>query len=149
MTASLASTDDKKSPPEAEGWTTLRRFLPYLWPEGNWPLRRRIIVALAFVLFSKGVTLTLPFAYSGAVDAMSDTGAIDEGALVAVLTTQPLDRTLDYKAPEGGAWLGAFVEVPLGPRKVLGVIWGKGRGDLYFAAEQKREQGKEQERKRR
>ena len=25
----------------------------------------------------------------------------DEGALVAVLTTQPLDRALDYKAPEG------------------------------------------------
>ncbi|MEL7090441.1 MAG: primosomal protein N' [Pseudomonadota bacterium] len=53
----------------------------------------------------------------------------DEGALVAVLTTQPLDRTLDYKAPEGGCHLGAFVEVPLGPRKVLGVVWGPGAGD--------------------
>ena len=40
----------------------------------------------------------------------------DEGTLVAVLTTQPLDRLLDYKAPEGGCWEGAFVEVPLGPR---------------------------------
>tara|TARA_R110000765_G_scaffold10984_9_gene34535 strand:- start:257505 stop:259700 length:2196 start_codon:yes stop_codon:yes gene_type:complete len=53
----------------------------------------------------------------------------DEGALVAVLTTQPLDRLLDYKAPEGGCLLGAFVEVPLGPRKVLGIVWGPGRGD--------------------
>ncbi|WP_281983627.1 primosomal protein N' [Thalassorhabdomicrobium marinisediminis] len=53
----------------------------------------------------------------------------DEGALVGVLTTQPLDRVLDYKAPEGGCFLGAFVEVPLGPRKVLGVVWGPGRGD--------------------
>lgn len=53
-----------------------------------------------------------------------------EGDLVAVLTTQPLDRTLDYKAPEGGANLGDFVEVPLGPRKVLGVIWGPGQGDF-------------------
>ncbi|MEM9269867.1 MAG: primosomal protein N', partial [Pseudomonadota bacterium] len=50
------------------------------------------------------------------------------GALVAVLTTQPLDRCLDYKAPEGGVELGAFVEVPLGPRKVLGVVWGPGEG---------------------
>ncbi|MEM6303872.1 MAG: primosomal protein N' [Pseudomonadota bacterium] len=56
-----------------------------------------------------------------------------EGDLVAVLTTQPLDRTLDYKAPEGGCMLGAFVEVPLGPRKVLGVVWGPGAGD-YDAA---------------
>lgn len=53
----------------------------------------------------------------------------EEGALIAVMTTQPLDRALDYKAPEGGCWLGAFVEVPLGPRKVLGVVWGAGRGD--------------------
>ena len=52
-----------------------------------------------------------------------------EGALVGVLTAQPLDRLLNYKAPEGGCHLGAFVEVPLGPRKVLGVVWGAGQGD--------------------
>ncbi len=57
----------------------------------------------------------------------------DEGQLVSVLTTQPLDRLLDYKAPEGGCWLGAFVEVPLGPRKVLGVVWGPGKGDYDHA----------------
>ncbi len=61
---------------------------------------------------------------------MSGQEYFDEGELVAVLTTQPLDRTLDYKAPEGGCFLGAFVEVPLGPRKVLGVVWGPGRGDF-------------------
>nr|WP_238935865.1 primosomal protein N' [Sulfitobacter mediterraneus] len=49
--------------------------------------------------------------------------------MVAVLTTQPLGKALDYKAPEGGCFLGAFVEVPLGPRKVLGVVWGPGQGD--------------------
>ena len=51
-----------------------------------------------------------------------------EGELVSVLTAQPLDRPLDYKAPEGGCWLGAYVEVPLGPRKVLGCVWGDGIG---------------------
>lgn len=53
----------------------------------------------------------------------------DAGDLIAVLTTQPLGRALDYRAPEGGCHLGAFVEVPLGPRKVLGVVWGPGKGD--------------------
>ncbi|MBS0124874.1 primosomal protein N' [Thetidibacter halocola] len=53
----------------------------------------------------------------------------DPGTLIAVLTTQPLDRTLDYRAPEGGCFQGAYVEVPLGPRKVLGVVWGEGTGD--------------------
>ncbi len=62
-----------------------------------------------------------------------DQDFFDQGALVAVMTTQPLDRTLDYKAPEGGCFLGAFVEVPLGPRKVLGVVWGAGKGDFDLA----------------
>lgn len=60
---------------------------------------------------------------------LADGEFFDEGDLVGVLTTQPLDRVLDYKAPDGGCWLGAFVEVPLGPRKVLGVVWGKGHGN--------------------
>ena len=51
-----------------------------------------------------------------------------EGELVSVLTTQPLDRPLDYKAPPGGVADGAFVLVPLGPRLVMGVVWGRGRG---------------------
>ena len=57
----------------------------------------------------------------------------EEGARIGVLTTQPLDRFLDYRAPEGGCWRGAFVEVPLGPRKVLGVVWGPGSGDFEAA----------------
>ncbi|MEX5561937.1 primosomal protein N' [Pseudophaeobacter sp. 1A16562] len=61
---------------------------------------------------------------------MSDQEHFEAGERVAVLTTQPLDRLLDYRAPEGGCFLGAYVEVPLGPRKVLGVVWGPGAGDF-------------------
>ncbi len=51
------------------------------------------------------------------------------GEQVGVLTTEPLGRVLDYRAPEGGCGDGDFVEVPLGPRRVLGVVWGRARGD--------------------
>ena len=51
-----------------------------------------------------------------------------EGDLVSVLTTAPLDGCLDYRAPPGGTELGRFVEVPLGQRKVMGVVWGAGEG---------------------
>jgi primosomal protein N' (replication factor Y) len=61
---------------------------------------------------------------------VSDQEHFEAGERVAVLTTQPLDRLLDYRAPEGGCFLGAYVEVPLGPRKVLGVVWGPGAGDF-------------------
>ena len=51
-----------------------------------------------------------------------------DGELISVLTTQPLGGALDYKAPVGGCLDGSYVEVPLGPRKVLGVVWGQGEG---------------------
>ena len=72
-------------------------------------------------------------AEGGAIRLGKMTGFFDEGDLVGVLTTQPLGRVLDYKAPEGGCFAGAFVEVPLGPRKVLGVVWGSGKGDWDIA----------------
>ncbi len=52
-----------------------------------------------------------------------------EGERISVLTTRPVGA-LDYAAPAGGCRDGAFVEVPLGPRKVLGVVWGRGEGRL-------------------
>ncbi|MCC5957842.1 MAG: primosomal protein N' [Rhodobacteraceae bacterium] len=53
----------------------------------------------------------------------------DEGTPCAVLTTEPVGSgVLDYLAPEGGCWLGAFVDVPLGPRRVVGVVWGTAEG---------------------
>ena len=60
-----------------------------------------------------------------------------EGERVGVLLTEPLGRALsgclDYRAPEGGCGIGDFVEVPLGPRKMLGVVWGAGDGQFDAA----------------
>ncbi|MCL9983793.1 MAG: ABC transporter ATP-binding protein/permease [Erythrobacter sp.] len=76
--------DPDKRSRDIESWATLRRFLPYLWPKDNRPLRTRIVVAMVLVLAAKAVTLALPFAYKGAVDAMSGTGTVDEGLQVAL-----------------------------------------------------------------
>ncbi|MDP4605281.1 MAG: ABC transporter ATP-binding protein/permease [Erythrobacter sp.] len=74
--------DPDKRSKDVESWATLRRFLPYLWPKDNRPLRVRIVIAMALVLAAKGVTLSLPFAYKGAVDAMA--GPVDTGLTVAL-----------------------------------------------------------------
>lgn len=55
------------------------------------------------------------------------------GERVGVLTAEPLGRVLDYRAPEGGCGSGDLVEVPLGPRRVLGVVWGEGEGSFDAA----------------
>ena len=61
---------------------------------------------------------------------MTDDVQFAPGTPVAVLTVEPIDRLLDYLAPEGGCSQGAYVEVPLGPRRVLGVVWGPGTGSF-------------------
>lgn len=57
----------------------------------------------------------------------------EAGERIGVLTCEPIGRVLDYLAPEGGCGDGDFLEVPLGPRKVLGVVWGKGEGSFDHA----------------
>lgn len=57
-----------------DGWGTLRRFLPYLWPADDWGLRARIIGAIALILLSTATQFTLPYLLKWAVDAMAVTG---------------------------------------------------------------------------
>ncbi len=52
----------------------------------------------------------------------------NENERIAVVTTEPFARTLDYLAPEGGCKIGSFLILPLGKRKVMGVVWGPGDG---------------------
>ena len=52
----------------------------------------------------------------------------NENERIAVVTTEPFARLLDYLAPEGGCKIGSFLILPLGKRKVMGVVWGSGDG---------------------
>ncbi|KAK0348960.1 Iron-sulfur clusters transporter atm1, mitochondrial, partial [Friedmanniomyces endolithicus] len=57
-----------------DGWHTLRRFLPYLWPADNKALRWRIVFASLFILASTAAQLVLPYLLKWAVDAMNVSG---------------------------------------------------------------------------
>ncbi len=57
-----------------DGWGTLRRFLPYLWPRENAGLRWRIAISIVLILASSAVTLALPYPLKWAVDAMNVSG---------------------------------------------------------------------------
>ncbi|MBW4331348.1 ABC transporter ATP-binding protein/permease [Stakelama sp. CBK3Z-3] len=64
---------------------TLRRFLPYLWPDGSPALKMRIAGAMLFVLASKLVQVYgAPFALQGAVDRMAS-GSRSDVTLVVLL----------------------------------------------------------------
>ncbi|MDW7552461.1 primosomal protein N' [Azospirillum brasilense] len=53
----------------------------------------------------------------------------DADPRVRVLLPLPLREAYDYRVPAGMTLVpGDYVEVPLGPRRVLGVVWGDGAG---------------------
>ncbi|MGB3314808.1 MAG: ABC transporter ATP-binding protein/permease [Albidovulum sp.] len=60
----------------SDGWQrsvrTLRRVAPYLWPEGeNW-VKRRVVLSLTALALAKVVSVLTPFFYKAAVDALSN-----------------------------------------------------------------------------
>ncbi len=63
-------------------WTTLRRFLIYLWPKDAPALRARVVVAMLMVVASKAITLIMPFAYKGVIDRMAP--GMQAGAMLAI-----------------------------------------------------------------
>ncbi|KPF65488.1 metal ABC transporter permease [alpha proteobacterium AAP81b] len=82
----MQSFHDAAGPPAGKAdFATLRRFLPYLWPRSQPSLRARVAASLVLVLVAKGINLIMPFAYKGAIDAMSGpAGQAGEAALLAI-----------------------------------------------------------------
>jgi ATP-binding cassette subfamily B protein len=70
------TSDDRLS------WAMFRRFLPYLWPEHEPAIRRRVVASLVLILVAKATTLLMPFAYKGAIDRMAP--GLESGAALAV-----------------------------------------------------------------
>ncbi|MDO5632502.1 MAG: primosomal protein N' [Paracoccus sp. (in: a-proteobacteria)] len=63
---------------------------------------------------------------------MSQPAFFPQGARIAVLTAEPVG-VLDYLAPETGVQAGQLVLCPLGPRRVIGLVWGAGQGGFDAA----------------
>ena len=69
------TTDDIARAESRSGWRTIRRVIPYLWPEDQPWVKRRVVMALAILVLAKLVTVGTPILYKGAVDALSGVGA--------------------------------------------------------------------------
>ncbi|MFM9865431.1 MAG: metal ABC transporter permease, partial [Micropepsaceae bacterium] len=52
-------------------FSPVRTLLPYLWPEGRFDLKARIVLAMVALVLAKIATLAFPLFYGMAVDALS------------------------------------------------------------------------------
>lgn len=67
----------------ASARTTLRRVIPYLWPEGQAWVKRRVVFAILALLAGKIVAVSTPFFYKAAVDALAGEASHDRAWIVA------------------------------------------------------------------
>jgi ATP-binding cassette, subfamily B, heavy metal transporter len=75
-------TADRSTPP-ASGLQTIARVLPYLWPDGQAWVKRRVVLAMVMLFAAKLVSVTTPYLYKLAVDALTNSTA-DPATLLAV-----------------------------------------------------------------
>ncbi|KID12404.1 ABCB family ABC transporter ATP-binding protein/permease [Ponticoccus alexandrii] len=70
-------TPDIAQAERRSGWRTIRRVGPYLWPEGQTWVKRRVVIALVFLVLAKVIAVCTPILYKQAVDTLSGEGASD------------------------------------------------------------------------
>jgi ATP-binding cassette, subfamily B, heavy metal transporter len=72
------------TPKPSGGLQTIRRVLPYLWPEGQGWVKRRVVLSLVMLVVAKFVSVSTPFLYKQAVDALA--GATPDAGTLLGLT---------------------------------------------------------------
>ncbi|EAQ05295.1 ABCB family ABC transporter ATP-binding protein/permease [Yoonia vestfoldensis] len=58
-----------------QGWSVIRRVMPYLWPQGQGWVKRRVIGAMLVLLLAKVIAVGTPILYKQAVDSLAPDGA--------------------------------------------------------------------------
>lgn len=73
----VTAQDERRS-----GWRTIKKVGPYLWPDGQLWVKRRVVIALTLLVIAKVIAVTTPVFYKRAVDALS--GEVPDLAIGAI-----------------------------------------------------------------
>jgi ATP-binding cassette subfamily B protein len=79
--STVANTEKRVGVPIRE---TLKALSPYLWPEGRFDLKRRIVLAMIALVIAKVFTLTVPLLFGAAVDTLDPKNQIDQALTVGI-----------------------------------------------------------------
>ena len=67
----MSATEPAGTAADRSGWQTIRAVAPYLWPEGETWVKRRVVLALIALAMAKVVSVSTPMVYKLAVDALA------------------------------------------------------------------------------
>jgi ATP-binding cassette subfamily B protein len=75
---------------------TVKRFWPFIWPSDRPDLKLRVVLALISLLAAKLVVVTVPFAYKGAVDALTGSPPVSVPTMLGTLVLVPVTLIIAY-----------------------------------------------------
>ncbi len=87
----MTSPSNQTRVPPREGrmhWRTLKTIIPYVWPEDDWGIRFRVLLALSALIGAKIANVYIPIIYKGVVD--------DLGGTFSEIIALPLGLILGY-----------------------------------------------------
>jgi len=94
MRHSKSDTDPTPEQEKRSALRTIRKVLPYLWPEGQAWVKWRVVIAMLLLALSKVISVATPFFYKAAVDALAPSGGADQ--TVFMLTAGAVGLTVAY-----------------------------------------------------
>jgi len=65
-------------------WETVRKLLPYLWPQGEGAMKQRVVAAILCLVAAKSITVGIPYIYKEIIAVLSaDDSLMEQAAIVA------------------------------------------------------------------
>ena len=65
-------------------WETVRKLLPYLWPQGEGAMKQRVVAAILCLVAAKCITVGIPYIYKEIIAVLSaDDSLMEQAAIVA------------------------------------------------------------------
>ncbi|MDC1428000.1 ABC transporter ATP-binding protein/permease [Rhodospirillaceae bacterium] len=95
-------------------WKTIKTLMPYLWPENEWGIKARVLIALTCLALAKIATVMVPVFYKDAVDLISQDQKFVISALFGILIAYAIARI----AQQGFAELREFFFARVGQRAI-------------------------------
>ena len=90
----------QSAPAQRNAFKVIATLLPYLWPRGQWGMRARVLIALAFLGCAKVAAVYIPLLYSQAVDALSPEAGIALTVPVGLILAYGLANVLSLAFAE-------------------------------------------------
>ncbi len=78
----------------ARSWRVLRTLARHLWPEGEWGLRARVLVAVVLLVLAKVTNVYVPILYKHAIDAFGEPKVQAIAVPVALILAYGVARVL-------------------------------------------------------